>query len=106
MRRTSGIVLVILGVILAVAGGVVAALGTEPPADLENRVLWKAIVAAAIVTVAYGFYLLTARLIAHSDATKRRRRGGQRVKNELYTRGLERFNEHPDGIAFPVSRVR
>ncbi|WP_280536159.1 mechanosensitive ion channel domain-containing protein [Halopenitus sp. POP-27] len=33
-------------------------------------------------------------------------RRGQRVKNELYERILDRFNEHPDRIAFPVSRNR
>ena len=33
-------------------------------------------------------------------------RGGQRVKNKLYERILERFNEHPEKVAFPVSRNR
>lgn len=33
-------------------------------------------------------------------------RRGQRVKNELYARALDRFNEHPERIAFPVSRNR
>ncbi len=33
-------------------------------------------------------------------------RRGQRVKNELYERILERFNDHPDRVAFPVSRNR
>jgi len=32
--------------------------------------------------------------------------GGQRVKNELYRRILESFNEHPERVAFPVSRSR
>ena len=31
---------------------------------------------------------------------------GQRVKNELYERALERFNEHPDRIGFPFGRSR
>lgn len=30
----------------------------------------------------------------------------QRVKNELYKRGLERFNDHPDRIGFPHGRSR
>ena len=33
-------------------------------------------------------------------------RRGQRVKNELYDRVLDSFNEHPDRVAFPVSRNR
>ncbi|GAB7008618.1 mechanosensitive ion channel family protein [Halorubrum trueperi] len=33
-------------------------------------------------------------------------RRGQRVKNELYERILERFNEEPNRVAFPVSRNR
>jgi len=33
-------------------------------------------------------------------------RKGQQVKNELYERILTRFNEHPDRVAFPVSRSR
>ncbi|RAW45946.1 mechanosensitive ion channel family protein [Halorubrum sp. 48-1-W] len=33
-------------------------------------------------------------------------RRGQRVKNELYDRVFDRFNEHPDRVAFPVSRNR
>ena len=33
-------------------------------------------------------------------------RRGQRVKNRLYERILERFNENPDRVAFPVSRSR
>ncbi|WP_226481986.1 mechanosensitive ion channel family protein [Natrinema amylolyticum] len=33
-------------------------------------------------------------------------RRGQRVKNDLYERVLERFNEHPDRVSFPVSRNR
>ena len=33
-------------------------------------------------------------------------RRGQRIKNDLYERLLERFNDHPDRIAFPVSRSR
>ncbi|MFC6753452.1 mechanosensitive ion channel family protein [Halorubrum tibetense] len=33
-------------------------------------------------------------------------RRGQRVKNQLYERVLDRFNENPDRVAFPVSRSR
>jgi len=33
-------------------------------------------------------------------------RRGQRVKNELYERVLDRFNANPDRVAFPVSRNR
>lgn len=33
-------------------------------------------------------------------------RRGQRVRNELYTRILERFNADPDRVRFPVSRNR
>jgi len=33
-------------------------------------------------------------------------RGGQRVKNKLYERILERFNGNPSKVAFPVSRNR
>ena len=33
-------------------------------------------------------------------------RGGQRVKNDLYARILDRLHEHPDRVAFPVSRSR
>ncbi len=33
-------------------------------------------------------------------------RQGQRVKNELYERILARMNEHPNKVAFPVSRNR
>lgn len=33
-------------------------------------------------------------------------RRGQRVKNDLYELVLERFNEHPDRVSFPVSRNR
>ena len=33
-------------------------------------------------------------------------RQGQRVKNELYERILARMNEHPDKVAFPMSRNR
>ncbi|MES3516052.1 MAG: mechanosensitive ion channel family protein, partial [Natronomonas sp.] len=33
-------------------------------------------------------------------------RQGQRVRNELYERILGRMNEHPDRVAFPVSRNR
>jgi small-conductance mechanosensitive channel len=33
-------------------------------------------------------------------------RRGQRVRNALYKRILERLNEHPDRVAFPVSRSR
>lgn len=33
-------------------------------------------------------------------------RRGQRVKNRLYERILERFNDAPDRVAFPVSRSR
>jgi small-conductance mechanosensitive channel len=33
-------------------------------------------------------------------------RRGQRVRNELYERILARMNEHPDRVAFPVSRSR
>jgi small-conductance mechanosensitive channel len=33
-------------------------------------------------------------------------RRGQRVRNELYERILERLNEHDDRVAFPVSRNR
>ncbi len=33
-------------------------------------------------------------------------RRGQRVKNQLYERILDRFNENPDRVAFPVSRNR
>ena len=35
-----------------------------------------------------------------------RPRRGQRTKNELYRRGLARFNEHPDRVGFPVGRNR
>lgn len=35
-----------------------------------------------------------------------RPRRGQQVKNELYTRVLERANEHPEQVKFPVSRNR
>jgi small-conductance mechanosensitive channel len=31
---------------------------------------------------------------------------GQRVRNDLYERVLERLNEHPDRVSFPVSRNR
>jgi hypothetical protein len=31
---------------------------------------------------------------------------GQRAKNELYERVLDRFDDHPDRVAFPVSRNR
>jgi len=31
---------------------------------------------------------------------------GQVVRNQLYERILERFNDHPDRVAFPVSRNR
>lgn len=31
---------------------------------------------------------------------------GQQTKNELYRRILERFNEHPDRVAFPLGRNR
>ncbi len=31
---------------------------------------------------------------------------GQRTKNELYTRALDRFNEHPEQVAFPATRSR
>ncbi|WP_240452023.1 mechanosensitive ion channel family protein [Halostella salina] len=33
-------------------------------------------------------------------------RRGQRVRNELYERILQRFNDHPDRVKFPVSRNR
>lgn len=33
-------------------------------------------------------------------------RRGQRVKNRLYERIIERFNDNPDRVAFPVSRSR
>jgi small-conductance mechanosensitive channel len=33
-------------------------------------------------------------------------RRGQRVKNDLYERILDRLNEHPDRVSFPVSRSR
>ena len=33
-------------------------------------------------------------------------RRGQRVKNQLYERILDRFNENPDRVAFPMSRSR
>jgi small-conductance mechanosensitive channel len=33
-------------------------------------------------------------------------RRGQRVKNELYDRILDRLNDHPDRVAFPVGRNR
>ncbi len=33
-------------------------------------------------------------------------REGQRVRNDLYERILERMNEHPDRVGFPVSRSR
>jgi small-conductance mechanosensitive channel len=33
-------------------------------------------------------------------------RRGQRVRNALYERILERLNEHPDRVKFPVSRSR
>ncbi|MFB6305369.1 MAG: mechanosensitive ion channel family protein [Haloferacaceae archaeon] len=33
-------------------------------------------------------------------------RRGTRTRNELYRRILDRFNEHPDRVAFPVSRNR
>lgn len=33
-------------------------------------------------------------------------RRGQRAKNQLYVAILDRFNEHPDRISFPVSRNR
>ncbi|WP_418285398.1 mechanosensitive ion channel family protein [Halorubrum sp. DTA46] len=33
-------------------------------------------------------------------------RRGQRVRNQLYEQILARFNEHPDRVAFPVSRSR
>ncbi|MFB6303105.1 MAG: mechanosensitive ion channel family protein [Haloferacaceae archaeon] len=33
-------------------------------------------------------------------------RRGTRVRNELYRRVLDRFNDHPDRVAFPVSRNR
>jgi len=33
-------------------------------------------------------------------------RRGQRVKNDLYERVLDRFNDAPDRVAFPVSRSR
>jgi small-conductance mechanosensitive channel len=33
-------------------------------------------------------------------------RRGQRVKNQLYERILDRFNEHPDRVKFPVGRNR
>ncbi len=33
-------------------------------------------------------------------------REGQRVRNDLYDRILARLNEHPDRVAFPVSRSR
>ncbi len=33
-------------------------------------------------------------------------RRGQRAKNRLYERVLDRFNDHPDRVAFPVSRNR
>ena len=33
-------------------------------------------------------------------------RRGQRVKNDLYERILTRLNQHPDRVAFPISRSR
>ena len=42
---------------------------------------------------------LTLRYLVHP-------RRGQRVRNALYERILERMNEHPDRVAFPVSRSR
>jgi small-conductance mechanosensitive channel len=33
-------------------------------------------------------------------------RRGQRVRNDLYERILDRMNDHPDRVAFPVSRNR
>jgi len=79
---------VVLGLILAVSGGLVAALSVSPPADLENQVLWKAMVVGAIVAVAYGLYLLTARLIAHSDATKQRTYNALNIIRFILTVGV------------------
>lgn len=42
---------------------------------------------------------LTLRYLVHP-------RQGQRVRNDLYVRILDRMNEHPDRVAFPVSRNR
>lgn len=78
VRRATGLVFVVLGLALAVAGGAFAQPGIEPPTAFGTEWLWKATLVASTAALAYG----------------------------IYERGLERFNEHPDRIAFPVSRSR
>ncbi|MFW6434770.1 MAG: mechanosensitive ion channel family protein [Halovenus sp.] len=51
------------------------------------------------VTQSESWVKLTLRYLVHP-------RRGQRVRNELYERILDRMNEHPDRVAFPVSRSR
>jgi len=66
----------------------------ETPVELEVR-------GGPSVNVAQGesWIELRLRYLVHP-------RRGQQVRNELYERILERLNEHPDRVAFPVSRSR
>ncbi len=66
----------------------------ETPVELEVRER-----PSVNITQGESWVELTLRYLVHP-------RQGQRVRNELYERILARMNEHPDRVAFPVSRSR
>jgi len=66
----------------------------ETPVELEVKEL-----PTVNVTQETSWVSLRLRYLVHP-------RRGQRVRNDLYERILARMNEHPDRVAFPVSRSR
>lgn len=64
--------LIVLGLGLAIIGGTLGQLGFDPPVPLDTETLWKVTLATAIAATAYGVYLLVARIIVRSTASKRR----------------------------------
>ncbi len=66
----------------------------ETPVELEVRER-----PSVNITQGESWIELTLRYLVHP-------RQGQRARNELYERILARMNEHPDRVAFPVSRSR
>jgi len=72
VRRTAGLVLLAVALVLAGIGWIVAAFPVPVPLDLPTTVVWKVALAGAVLAAAYGVYLLAARAIVATAPSKRR----------------------------------
>lgn len=88
MRRTTGLLLVVVGVGLLLAGGFFAQIGIEPPWEGENELLWKVTVAVAVISLSYGLYLLAVHLLGRSRLSKRRRHNARNILRLVMSLGV------------------